>query len=180
MRDRDPQRYYAALNVSPTASFEEIKLSYEFLKRAHQTGQRVAHIGRIQAAYDTLANLQARARYDKGEVESTNAPTRAEMLAAVKSMLGSTVTLGVAVAVLVGLVALTFAPTWVAATRSFSPGDDLVWEETGEPIGRVVAFESDHEFSGGIRAAGYRIQPERGDPVWMPAGDLKRHSKRRR
>ena len=179
MRDRDPERYYAALNVSPTASVEEIKLSYEFLKRAHQTGQRVAHIGRIQAAFDTLSNARSRARYDKGEGEVSTGVTRAQALAAAKAVFGSSVTLGVAVVVLVGLIALTFAPGWVAAARSFSPGDDLVWKETGKPIGRVLAFESGHEFPAGIRADGYRIQPENGDPIWMPAGDLKRHSKRR-
>lgn len=178
MRDRDPERYYAALNVSPTASFEEIKLSYEFHKRAHQSGQRVANIGRIQAAFDTLSNAQSRTRYDKGEDDS-NGMNRAQVLAAIKTALGSTVTLVVVSVVLVGFLALTLAPGLVSSMRSFSPGDELVWKETGQPVGRVLAFESGHEFPTGVRTDGYRIQPETGDAIWMPAGDLKRHSKLR-
>jgi len=178
MRDRDPHGYYAALNVSPDASAEEIRLSYEFLKRDHLGGKRVPDIPRILAAYETLSNPATRTQYNNGGTTS-KATTPAQALARIKPLLGSTITLGVAVVVFLGVVGLTFAPEWTSELRSYSPGDELVWKDSGKPIGRVVAFESRHEFAGGIRADGYRIQPEQGEPVWMPAGDLKRHGARR-
>ena len=175
MRDRDPEGYYAALNVSPGASTEEIRLSYEFLKRAHRSGNRVSDIARIVDAYETLTNRRLRAQYDSGKSPKASGPSVGETLANLKPLIGSTVTLGITVAVLVGIVAVMFAPGWMAELRSFAPGDELIWKNTGKPIGRVLAFETGHEFSAGIRADGYRIQPEQGGPVWIPAGDLKRH-----
>jgi len=178
MRDRDPEGYYAVLNVSYNASAEEIRLSYEFLKRARLDGKRVADIPRILAAYETLSKPATRKAYDNGDATS-HGVSLAKMLATIKPIFGSTLTLSVVIVVFLGVIGLTFAPGWMAEMRSYSPGDELVWKETGKPIGRVLTFEPGHEFAGGIRADGYRVQPEQGEPVWMPAGDLKRHGTRR-
>jgi len=177
MRDRDPEGYYAALNVSPEASAEEIRLSYEFLKRAHLAGQRVNDIPKVLAAYEVLSQPAKRQEYDTGRSASSAPIPR--MLEQARPLLGSTVTLAITTVVLAAIVGLFFAPAWVADLRSFSPGDDLVWKENGAPIGRVVAYDRKHEFPNGIRAAGYRIQTDASEPVWMPARDLQRYGTQR-
>ncbi len=176
MRDQDPERYYAALNVSPDASAEEIRLSYEFIKRGHLAGGKVNDIPLVFAAYDVLSDPDKRKAYDNGGAESGPGSV-GQALAKVKPLLGSTVTLAVTSVVFVAIIGLLFAPGWVSTLRSFRPGDDLVWKTNGAPIGRVLAFEPRHEFPGGIRAGGYRIAKDSGEPVWMPAGDLQRYGK---
>jgi curved DNA-binding protein CbpA len=176
MRDPDPERYYAVLNVSPGASAQEIKLAYEFLKRAHHAGGKVNDIPRVLTAWEVLSDPAKRKEYDEGG--ETNAGKLRQALKAVRAGLGSKAALVVATVAFVALVGLLFAPGWVTQLRSFSPGDHLVWKANGAPIGRVVTYEPNHEFPGGVRAAGYRIQKDSGEPVWMPARDLQRYGQR--
>jgi len=59
--------YYETLNVSRTATVEEIKRSYKNLARQHHPdkGGDTNHFQKIQEAYETLSDDQKRAQYDE-------------------------------------------------------------------------------------------------------------------
>ena len=75
MRNRDPKGYYAALNISPGASQQEIRLAYTFLKQAYKT-RRKRRDPKVRQAYETLGDREQRKRYDEGRSSRVSLLTR--------------------------------------------------------------------------------------------------------
>ena len=170
MRNRDPKGYYAALNIGPQASQQEIRLGYELLKQASkQRGKSLDE--KVQVAYETLGDLQKRREYDP----ALSPRARRGQQTGGRSRLNSTSLLVVLVLVLVGILAFTLGPTVRAHFVIFDVGDQLVWRATSKPLGELVEFDAHHVFENGTVKPAYRIQPTAGEPVWYPAGDLNRH-----
>jgi curved DNA-binding protein CbpA len=170
VKKRDPRGYYAALNVSPDASQQEIRLAYEFLKQAYKDGRKGLDIGKIQTAYETLSEVQERDLYDRGGSARTGG----------KSRLHSVPLLVTLFVVFVAILAFAIGPIIKAHFTTFEAGDDLYWKRTGKFFGAVQAFDPQHEFENGIAAPGYRVELQSGqEAVWFPARDLNRNCRAR-
>lgn len=177
MRGRDPEGYYAALNVSPEAGAAEIRLAYEFIKQSYHTQRKRCDISKIRAAYKVLGDPKERKNYDAG-VAARGRPAWDELLRQLKaySVPIAMILLAVGVAVLLYLV----GPEVRAQLRGFDAGDQLYWVETHRDLGTVEAYVEDHTFPTGSVAPAYRVRPSNGgEPVWYPAHDLKRHARTR-
>ena len=173
MGKRDPEGFYAALNVSHKASRQEIRLAYELLKQAFKKGQRNLNIGRIQAAYETLSDPPQRRQYDDGAF-SGKRPGGNSRLHSKPLLLTLTV-------VFLGALALVLAPHFRGELVSFDVGDNLYWRSTNESLGVVLAFDDDHRFPVRAPLPAYQVQPASGrEPVWYPARDLNRHCEARK
>jgi curved DNA-binding protein CbpA len=169
VRNRDPKGHYAALNISPGASQQEIRLAYKFLKRAYQEGQKSLNLGKIQEAYETLSQPRQRKLYDPGPSSPLTRPDG-------KSRLNSVPLLLTLLIVFVGVVAFAFGPAIRAHFMTFDVGADLYWKRTEKPLGVVLEHDAEHQFPDGLRASAYRIQLSSGEEtVWLPALDLNRH-----
>jgi curved DNA-binding protein CbpA len=166
--NRDPKRYYALLNVAPTATEVEIRLSYRFLKQAHKEGKKIQDIGGIREAYATLVDPDLRAAYD-GTTNRRSAPRR---------MNSGWLALGVAVVFAI-TISMVFGSQLMAPFISFDPGDNLYWKATKQPIGLVLEYEQAHEFTEGPTEAAYRIKLSSGDVQWFGAADLHLNGARR-
>ena len=172
MRNRDPQGHYAALNVHPDASDEEIQLAYQFLKRAHGERRGSVDIARVRAAYAQIGRREGRAFYDR---RSSRRPGRS-----VAGRLGATGVLSLLLAALALVLLWSFAPALRASLVHFTPGDELSLKTEGRPLGTVQRYEPDHVFHNGSRAPAYLVEPQPGAPaVWYPARDLARIARRR-
>ncbi|MFQ5669504.1 MAG: DnaJ domain-containing protein [Acidobacteriota bacterium] len=166
MASRDPRGYYAVLNVSPDASAEEIRLSYLFLKQSYQKGRRPVPIGKVQAAYETLSDIQRRAQY--GARPRRAAPT-------IRTGFGSLRLLAVLAGVFLMVVLVVAGPRLKASLTHFTPGETLIWSESRRVLGTVTEYQADYSFSNGSRAPAYRIRPRgEGESLWYPARDLVR------
>ena len=161
MRDRDPEGYYAALNVNPGASPEEIHLAYVYIKGAHAKGARGADVGKVRAAYDVLGNRRRRKEYDAD-------PSATSRLNSVPLLL-------VLIVALAGVLGYVLAPVLMAPYVSFDVGDELYWTKTTRPLGVVVEYADEREFPDGAQQAAYRIQSRAGLDQWFPAKDLNRN-----
>ena len=74
MQKSDPLGYYAALNISPGASREEVRLAYRFLKKSYlETRNRKIDISKAQAAYEMLNDPKRKSAYDRGDVSGARA-----------------------------------------------------------------------------------------------------------
>jgi curved DNA-binding protein CbpA len=166
MSKRDPKGYYAVLNVSPDASRHEIRLAYGFLKQAYKDGRKKLDIGKIQAAYETLSDVDQRKDYDGGGSSGRRGPSRLHSVPLLATLL----------VVFLGVLAIAVGPAIKARFTTFEPGDELYWKRTGKPLGVVLSYEARHEFENGVLAAGYRIEigPDQ-EPVWFAAQDLNRN-----
>jgi len=177
MKHRDPNGLYAALNISPGAGAQEIRLAYVFLKEAYKKGQRSLDIGRIRLAYQTLGNPAERRRYDAGKRSRFARFTRPDgttRLNSVPLLIALTV-------VMAGVTAYTLGPMIQARFVTFDVGDNLYWNELGQPLGTVLELAEAHEFSERGREPAYLIDMGAGtEPVWFPARDLARNCKPRR
>ena len=160
----DPQGHYTALNVSPGASRQEIRLAYELLKQARKRGNRGLDVGKIEAAYEVLGDLQRRRQYDESNARSRKrGPSR---LHSVPLLLGLAV-------IFLGILWIAFAPRIRAHLVSFDVGDDLYWRSTHKALGEVVEVDVHHEFPEGAPLPAYRVQPASGtEPMWLSARDL--------
>lgn len=175
MANQDPLGYYRALHVSPGASEQEIRLSYQFLKAAYRDEGKQLDVGTIRAAFQTLTDPDERARYDGGQI-------RAPRMQAVGGTLRAQSTPVLVTVLLIAVVAcmIVFGPSLKANLTEFGPGDALVWSANGMPLGTVVSVDARHEFPGGAVAKAYEIRPDRGGAVkWMPASDVERHARTR-
>lgn len=174
MKNRDPNGLYAALNVSPGASQQEIRLAYTFLRQAYKDGRRSLDIGKIRLAHQTLGNPVERRRYDAGK------PSRFARFARPDGTthLNSVPLLIAMIAILVCVTAYTAGPFVQARFVTFDTGEDLYWKETGRPLGTVLEFAASRELSDGRRAPAYLIDMgTEADPIWFPALDLARNCK---
>ncbi len=170
MRDRDPLGYYAALNIGPDASRQEIRLAWEFVKNAPASRQ-----AKIREAYAVLIRPERRQLYDSGRMKGARPLVPREL----RKHLNSVAVLAVLLLVFGTIILYGFGDDLRAGLTSFSPGDELAWND-GTPLGTVLAYEGDHVFPSGVRGAGYQVRPaDGGEDVWYPASDLKRHGKRR-
>lgn len=161
----DPKGYYAALNVSPKACGQEIRLAYELLKQARKRGKRNLDMGKIEAAHEVLGDAQRRRQYDDGHRPSRkrHGPSRLH-----------SVPLLLALALMfLGALWIAFAPQVRGRLVSFDVGDDLYWRSTQKALGQVVDVEEQHEFPEGAALPAYHVQPASGaQPMWFPARDL--------
>lgn len=175
MRSSDPSGYYAALKISPDAGAAEIRLAYEFLKKSYHEERKQLDIGKIREAYKTLGDPKSRKEYDlSANRKGSMATRRMPQVDGFKVLVG---------ALVVGLVVLAFivGPDLKAHFTHYESGDQLVWSVTGKPLGTVVSYVAAHTFPSGVSAAAYKIEPADGTPPkWFPAGDLKRHCKKKR
>ena len=166
MKKRDPNGYYAALNISPDASQHEIRLAYEFLKQAYKDGRKNLNIGKIQSAYETLSDSQQRDLYDRGGASRPGE----------KSRLHSVPLLVTLLLVFLGVLAFAVGPVVKAYFTTFDAGDELFWKRTGKPLGVVLAYDADHELESGAAMPAYQIEIRVGEePVWFSAWDLNRN-----
>jgi curved DNA-binding protein CbpA len=170
---RDPEGYYAALNISPEATAAEIRLSYSFIKQSYHEERRQVDIGKIRAAYQVLSDPKARRKYDRGVAAGGGVPKWMKSISLRQ----------VFVPVLIVAALVLFArlgPDLRAQFRSFEPGEEIYWAENKEPLGKVLSFEREHSFSTGSVAPAFEILPASGgDPVWYPARDIKRYGRAR-
>jgi len=173
---RDPQGFYAALNVSADASPEEIVLSYRFLKQSFHERRSKLNIGLIQEAYDTLSDREKRTAYDVLSRPGTAVVGRPRRTS---SRFNSPLLLLVLIGVLVAVLAIVEGPDLRASLVSFDRGDRLSLREDGRSLGEVVAYEADHHFHNGAQAPAYMLRRADGAVTWYPARDLARISKRR-
>jgi len=164
VRNLDPKGYYALLNVSPTVTQVEIRLSFEFLKQAHKDGKRVRDIAKIHEAYDTLGDAKSRAQYNRAAAGRPKNPRLNSGLL----LLGLAVVFTITVAVL-------FGSDLIAPFVSFDAGDSLYWKTTQKPLGVVLEYEETHAFPEGPSQAAYRIRLSSGDEQWFVAADLHRN-----
>jgi hypothetical protein len=165
VRNPDPNGYYAALNLKPEATQQEIRLAYELLKQAYK-GRGKKLDAKIRAAYEVLGDPQRRKEYVKERPRGT-------------SPLNSVPLLVVLLVCLLGVAAFLFAPSIMATFITFETGDNLHWKETMNPLGVVLEYDAAHRFDGGTPGPAYLIEPTAGPPMWYPAGDLNRHCARR-
>ena len=169
MRNRDPRGFYAALNVSPDASREEIRLAYSFFKQAYKRGQRSLDISTIQLARETLDDPARRRDYDKSRSSGSGLLTRADGT----SRLNSVRLLVVLAMLFVGVLAIALGPNIAARFVTFEAGTELYWKQTSKPLGSVLEYAAAHEFEDGRHSSAYRIQlVSGGEPVWFAAPDL--------
>ena len=171
MQPQDPEGYYSALSVSPTASQAEIRLSYKLLRESYKSGNRRKEVGKIRDAYQTLADPESRAEYDNPNTASAGLFRDADG----KSRLDSWRVLAVVVVVLVAALGLVFSPALRAHFVTFNVGDTLYWKNTSKPVGVVLAYEVDHAFPESAAQAAYQIRPRSGEAYWLPSADLHRH-----
>jgi hypothetical protein len=178
VKHRDPKGLYAALNISPGAGPQEIRLAYAFLKEAYKRGQRSLDIGKIRLAYQTLRSPAERRRYDAGKPSRFAGFTRPDGT----TRLNSVPLLITLVVIMAGVTAYTLGPLIQAHFVTFDVGDDLYWNETGQPLGTVLELAEAHEFSDrGREEPAYLIDLGAGnEPVWFPARDLARNCEPRR
>ena len=173
MLKRDPEGYYAALNISPDATAAEIRLSYSFIKQSYHEERRQVDIGKIRAAYQVLSDPKARRKYDRGVAAAGGAPKW------MKSISLRQVFIPVLIVSALVLLAL-LGPDLRAQFRSFQPGAEIYWAENKEPLGKVLSFEREHRFQTGSVAPAFEILPASGGaPVWYPARDIKRYGRAR-
>jgi hypothetical protein len=181
----DPLGYYAALNISPGASREEVRLAYRFLKKSYfETRSRKIKISKAQAAYEMLNDPKRKSAYDRGDVSAARAggAVPAEPGTDWKERLRKygAVTAVVLVVVLVGLVYTFYGSAIRGAFNHFEQGDTLYRPGGTMPLGTVELYESDHVFPNGRTGNAYRIRPAAGgDPLWYPARDLDRYFEKR-
>jgi len=165
MRNPDPNGHYAALNISPTATQQEIRLAYELLKQAYK-GRGKKLDAKIGAAYEVIGDPLRRKEYVKECPRGT-------------SRLNSVPLLVVLLVCLLGVAAFMFAPSVIANFITFETGDALYWKSTMKPLGVVLEYDASHRFEGDTRGPAYLIEATAGPPMWYPAGDLNRHCTRR-
>lgn len=166
MSRQDPRGYYDILNVRPDASPEQIELAYALLKKSYQERRRAVDIARVQAAYETLRDVDRRRAYDG---------VRSRSSARQRTRLSKTRVLLVLVGIFVVVTLTIHGPSWKADLTRFSPGEALALAETGEPFGTVLRFEARHMFGNRAVASAYLISPADGrEKVWYPARDLTR------
>ena len=176
MKHRDPKGLYAALNISPGAGAQEIRLAYVFLKEAYKKGQRSLDIGKIRQAHETLGNPAERRRYDAGKPSRFGRFTRPDGT----TPLNSVPLLIALVVIVVGVTAYTLGPLVQARFVTFNVGDNLYWTEIGQPLGTVLEIAEAHEFSARGQESAYLIDMGAGnEPIWFPARDLARNCKLR-
>ena len=170
VKNRDPKGYYAVLNISPDASRQEIRLAFEFRKQAYKEGRKSLDIGKVQTAYETLSDARERDLYDRGGASRSGGKSRLHSLPLLVTLL----------VVFVGVLAIAVVPVVKARFTTFEAGDELYWKKTGKPLGVVRTYDPQHEFEGGVVAAGYRIEVRSGqEPVWFAARDLNRNCRTR-
>jgi curved DNA-binding protein CbpA len=170
---RDPQGYYAALNLSPDATAAEIRLAYNFIKQSYQEQRRQIDIGKIRSAYEVLSDPRARRRYDRGETDGS------DPMAWIRSIKPRQVLVPL---LCVSLVVFLFlvGPSLRAQFRSFEPGDQVYWVENDEDLGKILSFDREHRFPSGAVVPAFEVLPASGEsPVWYPARDLKRYGRAR-
>jgi curved DNA-binding protein CbpA len=169
MKSRDPEGLYAALNVSPDASQQEIKLAYTFLKQAYRKGVRSVKIGKVREAYGRLGTPAERKKYDAGKQSRLPRLRRPDGTTALNS---APLLAGLALMLLV-VTAFVFGPAVRARFVTFDPGTRLYWKDTGRTLGTVIKLERDHLFAEGRRGSAYQIDMgSGGEPVWFAATDL--------
>jgi curved DNA-binding protein CbpA len=176
LRGKDPQGYYAALNIGPDASAAEIRLAYEFLKQSYHTERKHLDIGKIRAAYKVLSDPKERRSYDAGDANRRAA--KGELLRQLKAhaLPIAIALLAVSAAVLLYLV----GPDVRAQFVGFDSGDELYWADGSRDLGTVEAFVQQHTFPSGAVAPAYLVRPAGGgEPIWYPARDLKRYARQR-
>ena len=177
MKHRDPDGLYAALNINPQAGPKDIQTAYRKLKAAYKKGERSLNIGKIRLAYETLGNPTERSRYDAGKPSRFARFTRPDGT----SRLDSVPLLIALVVILAGVTGYTLGPLIQARFVTFDVGDDLYWDETGQPLGTVLERAEAHEFSERGPESAYLIDLGAGnEPVWFPAFDLARNCEPRR
>jgi curved DNA-binding protein CbpA len=170
VKNRDSKGYYRALNVSPGASRQEIRLAYVFLKDAYKNGKKSLDISRIRLAHKTLSDPKLRKQYDAGPAPRFRLPGRPGG----GSRLNSGPLLIGVVAVLLGV--LVFAFDLQAHFVTFEVGSDLYWKKTSKPLGTVLDYSQEHQFEDGPSTEAYRIELDAGgEPAWLPALDLHRN-----
>lgn len=79
MRQEKPANFYDVLGVSRTASEDEIRSAYRSrAKEVHpdRVGGSVKQMARLNEAYETLGNVDKRARYDAGHRAPQRLPPR--------------------------------------------------------------------------------------------------------
>ena len=185
MQKSDPLGYYAALNISPGASREEVRLAYRFLKKSYlETRNRKIDISKAQAAYEMLNDPKRKSAYDRGDVAGARAGGAGPVVGSGdwqdKLRKYGAVAAVVLVLVLGGLVYTFYGSAIRGAFTHFEQGDTLYRPGGTMPLGMVERYESDHVFPNGKTGDAYRIRPAAGgDPLWYPAGDLDRHFEKR-
>lgn len=173
MLKRDPKGYYAALGISPEATASEIRLSYKFIKQSYKEEGRQVNIRQVQAAYEVLSDPKARRAYDRGDAGGGGNFAWVKSISLRQVLVPILIISAMVLLVLVG-------PSLRAQLRSFDPGDQVVWAENEEPVGKVLSFEREHRFSSGTVAPAFEILPASGgEPIWYPARDLKRYGRTR-
>ena len=174
MSVQDSEGYYAALNVSPTASQTEIHIAYKLLRQAFDAGEELEDAEKVLCAYKLLGNPSTRAEYDARNekktwfLDRTGGQSRKQLAVALPVVL---LLLGAALA-------FSFAPELRGMVVSFEAGDSLYWKETSKPIGVVVTYEANHPFPEGAPADAYQVRAASGALIWLAAEDVHRHGAR--
>lgn len=176
MSKRDPQGYYQALNVSASASDEEILLSYRLLKQSFRQHCGKLNIGLIQEAFETLSDQEKRSEYD---LLSRPAAASIRATGVVDPRFSAPVLLIGLIVVFMIVLAVVKGADIRASFVTFHQGDQLYFTEDNSSLGTVVAYEGSHRFQNGAQAPAYQLREAGGHEEWYPARDLARISKAR-
>lgn len=155
-KPRDLKAYYRLLKIAPDASPDEVRLAYAMARSTAEGTQ----LRRIEKAYEILRNPKRRAAYDK-EGQKNLAPLK------------SPLTLGIALAALIGIFVWLWLPEISLRRKSFRAGQTLVEIRSGRTFGEVVRYDPGHSFPDGVTGPAYLVKMgTSGSERWFPAIDL--------
>jgi len=167
------KNHYEILGVTASSSKADIDRAYV----ARKTDGRLssAALWSLERAYVTLSDPSQKRKYDSEQKKSTGEARRAERATRIPAIAPN-----IRGPFLTGAFALLGIILWLRVWPmvgwrfvTHAVGTDLVVGVTGEPLGTVLEYESDHRFANGAEARAYRIKlPGDGGERWLTRNEV--------
>ena len=164
--------FYQILKVPSNAKQVDIDRAYQKMIKEARYDQTINR-KQVETAYRTLSDATQRALYDATSAAKTKQAQVNQRIRERESRVDRrfqrlTIVFIVSLVIFIGYYTYRFG----YYVKSFAPGDQLYFKDTGRYLGKIKEKDDQHGFGGDRRPAFLVITPDNQE-IWYPSGDVK-------